>query len=481
MYSTSIVNREASFNARFGVYAVQPMKGITPINTTNFILKASICFGLILAGVLSAYAQMATTTDAETSADTAEPTVDPMRARLTHARVLAAAGNFTLAASELEAIRAEAKDETVRDVTRLLLMSVHLSLSHYTRAREMLEEAFKARAEAKSSTTNIYYALTGQMLNSFRSRIDRYREFGLDIADGGLPTEARSDLDQMRTLVERLAEQAKAIREENARHADSSALLEDAASVRLRLARNSGERVQWQREISEARQHLAASQTRADRHGSTLESAPATTIIDISTATVATAPADSNTNTGAASTPAPESVPAQTAPAQSAPAQTAPGQPNTRIQSAPPASGPAATEKTSDDSTAAAKSGRRTSDSSASPPRQTAPTSEAQADNSRKDQSPSELISVGSLADKAMQKVAPNYPSTAKSARIGGVVTVYLVVNEKGVVEDVRATSGPAMLKQAANEAARRWRFSPTLLNGQPVRVAGYISFNFTL
>jgi protein TonB len=75
----------------------------------------------------------------------------------------------------------------------------------------------------------------------------------------------------------------------------------------------------------------------------------------------------------------------------------------------------------------------------------------------------------------------PNYPSTAKSARIGGVVTVYLVVNEKGVVEDVRATSGPAMLKQAANEAARRWRFSPTLLNGQPVRVAGYISFNFTL
>lgn len=450
----------------------------------------------MLAGVVSAYAQMGTTTDAETSSDTtAEPRVDPVQARLTHARVLAAAGNFTLAASELEAIRAEAKDETVRDVTRLLLMSVHLSLSHYTRSREMLEEAFKARAEAKSGITHVYYALTGQILNSLRSRIDRYREFGLDIADSNLPAEARSDLDQMRTLVERLAEQAKAIREENVRHADSSALLEDAASVRLRLARNSGERAQWQREISEARQHLAASQTRADRHGTTLDRAPAITIVDVSTAPVTAAPADSNTDSnintgGPSSTPAPESVPAAPAPSappQTIPTQTAPEQPNTHIQrvpsvSAPPVSGPAATEKTSDDPIVVSESDRHTSDSSSPPPpRQTAPTSESQAATSRKEQSPSGLISVGSLVDKAMQKVAPNYPPTAKSARVGGVVTVYLVVNEKGMVEDVRATSGPAMLKQAANEAARRWRFSPTLLNGQPVRVAGFISFNFTL
>jgi hypothetical protein len=37
------------------------------------------------------------------------------------------------------------------------------------------------------------------------------------------------------------------------------------------------------------------------------------------------------------------------------------------------------------------------------------------------------------------------------------------------------------MLRAAAEQAAMRARFSPTLLSGQPVRVAGTLVYNFVL
>src|SRR5207253_7216037 len=90
-------------------------------------------------------------------------------------------------------------------------------------------------------------------------------------------------------------------------------------------------------------------------------------------------------------------------------------------------------------------------------------------------------VAVGSLAGKAKQRVSPAYPPLARTARVSGIVTVYLVVNEKGEVESVQRADGPAQLQQAATEAARRWKFLPTVGDGQPVRVSGYLSFNFSL
>ena len=62
-----------------------------------------------------------------------------------------------------------------------------------------------------------------------------------------------------------------------------------------------------------------------------------------------------------------------------------------------------------------------------------------------------------------------------------GTVTVFLVVNEKGEVETVQRLEGPPQLQQAAADAARRWRFNPTVIDGQSVRVTGYLIFNFAL
>ena len=85
------------------------------------------------------------------------------------------------------------------------------------------------------------------------------------------------------------------------------------------------------------------------------------------------------------------------------------------------------------------------------------------------------------LSGKAIKKVQPTYPPVAKAAGAQGPVSVQIVVNETGEVESAKATAGHPLLQNAAVTAAREWRFSPTKLSGNAVKVAGTISFVFTL
>jgi len=61
-----------------------------------------------------------------------------------------------------------------------------------------------------------------------------------------------------------------------------------------------------------------------------------------------------------------------------------------------------------------------------------------------------------------------------------GVVLVQVLVDESGTVVEARAVSGPQHLHVSAVNAARLARFSPTMLMGEAVKVAGTISYNFT-
>lgn len=88
-------------------------------------------------------------------------------------------------------------------------------------------------------------------------------------------------------------------------------------------------------------------------------------------------------------------------------------------------------------------------------------------------------ISRGVLNGTATSLPRPIYPEVAKRSRTAGVVTVEVIVDEKGKVISASATGGPAMLQQAAIAAANQARFSPTLLSGQPVKVSGVITYNF--
>lgn len=87
----------------------------------------------------------------------------------------------------------------------------------------------------------------------------------------------------------------------------------------------------------------------------------------------------------------------------------------------------------------------------------------------------------GVLATSAIKRVDPDYPSLAKAANVSGTVQVEITVDETGNVISARAVSGHPLLKAAAVDAARQWQFSPTTLSGQPVKVAGTLTFNFEL
>jgi protein TonB len=90
-------------------------------------------------------------------------------------------------------------------------------------------------------------------------------------------------------------------------------------------------------------------------------------------------------------------------------------------------------------------------------------------------------ISGGVLNGKAIEMPKPVYPELARRARMTGVVMVEVVVDASGKVIGARAVSGPDMLREAAERAARQAKFTPAMLSGQPVRVAGTISYNFSL
>ncbi len=90
-------------------------------------------------------------------------------------------------------------------------------------------------------------------------------------------------------------------------------------------------------------------------------------------------------------------------------------------------------------------------------------------------------ISQGVLNGKAISKPTPPYPPIAKAARASGTVVVQIVVDEGGKVISAKATSGHPLLLQAAQQAAYQARFTPTLLSGQPVKVSGFITYNFVL
>jgi TonB family protein len=90
-------------------------------------------------------------------------------------------------------------------------------------------------------------------------------------------------------------------------------------------------------------------------------------------------------------------------------------------------------------------------------------------------------ISGGVLNGTALSLPVPVYPQIALHARTAGKVEVEVIVDESGKVISAKAVSGPVPLRDAAVEAAKRARFSPTKLSGAAVKITGLINYNFTL
>ena len=92
-------------------------------------------------------------------------------------------------------------------------------------------------------------------------------------------------------------------------------------------------------------------------------------------------------------------------------------------------------------------------------------------------------IHVGGNVEQAKLIFHPNpqYPELAKMARIQGTVVLQAIISRDGTIQDLKAISGHPLLVPAALDAVRRWRYQPTLLNGDAVEVVTDVQVRFIL
>ena len=94
---------------------------------------------------------------------------------------------------------------------------------------------------------------------------------------------------------------------------------------------------------------------------------------------------------------------------------------------------------------------------------------------------PSLHVSSGVMAGNLLEKVSPQYPAIARTARIEGTVILQATIARDGTIQNLRVVSGPPLLQQAALDAVRSWRYKPYVLNGEPVAVETTVNVVFHL
>lgn len=78
-------------------------------------------------------------------------------------------------------------------------------------------------------------------------------------------------------------------------------------------------------------------------------------------------------------------------------------------------------------------------------------------------------------------RVNPVYPPAAKAARIQGTVVFGALIGVDGSVRALQLVSGHPALVEAAKDAVQKWKYSATIVKGQPVPVVTNISVDFHL
>jgi periplasmic protein TonB len=80
-----------------------------------------------------------------------------------------------------------------------------------------------------------------------------------------------------------------------------------------------------------------------------------------------------------------------------------------------------------------------------------------------------------------LQRVEPVYPPMALAGNIEGVVILEAIVDENGVVQELKVLRAQPIFERAAIAAVRQWRYSPLLLNGKPERFILTVVLSFHL
>jgi protein TonB len=88
-------------------------------------------------------------------------------------------------------------------------------------------------------------------------------------------------------------------------------------------------------------------------------------------------------------------------------------------------------------------------------------------------------ITTANAMARASKKVSPDYPLAAKQLKVSGIQEVQVTVSKSGEVIDAKVLKGNAMFTSASLAAARQWKFSPLLKDGEASEFAAVIIFNY--
>lgn len=400
----------------------------------------------------------------------AAPIAPTTHDKLVRARAMIAARQLPAAAHELEKLKKDqSADAAVQTVVRTMLIGVYLEQPNHERAKELLEESFDHGKNRRKTTENLYLPVAGQVIKAAYNQLGRYKTLGFSLSDPKLPAEAITDLDRWRKMLEMICEQSKKLSLDEKQSAESLAVLEQAAEARGALARDDYEAAQWRNAMNDTREMIADSQNKVtDVDGALVDMKNAATVTLPTAAPVGNLDSSPTAATANSSANQLRSAPVsnQTAPQTTTDAAQPAVKPLQIVNASTVSGNTPATQPKAE--TAAINNSAATAVNDAAKP-ELKPTDKNQ------------IMRVASLVEAATRKVNPNYPPMARSARVGGVVKVEIVVDEQGEVSEVKTSEGPELLRRAATDAVRRWKFKPAVRDGQPVKMSGFVNFNFAL
>jgi TonB family protein len=88
-------------------------------------------------------------------------------------------------------------------------------------------------------------------------------------------------------------------------------------------------------------------------------------------------------------------------------------------------------------------------------------------------------ITAGVVNGRVVALPKPAYPPLARAAHVAGTVTVQVLIDFDGKVIAAAVIDGHPLLRAVCLQAARDSVFTPTKLEGQPVKVTGVLQYNF--
>lgn len=90
-------------------------------------------------------------------------------------------------------------------------------------------------------------------------------------------------------------------------------------------------------------------------------------------------------------------------------------------------------------------------------------------------------IAAAVMEGNLIRRVDPEYPATAKAARIQGDVVIEAVIDKNGDITHATVVKGPALLAEPALKAIKQWKYRPYTQDGKPVEVITTLTVRFRM